>query len=79
MDVDRRPGGTLKRLSPWGVLHPAVLKMLQRAYQSHMLVCVHMGMHGFFQKAIIAKLTRKTNMILKKSNKTQLTYASPIQ
>ncbi len=52
---------------------PDVLKMLQRAYPSHVVVCMHTHMHGFMGKSIVSSLTGKTTTLLKKNTNTQLT------
>ena len=72
MDVIARPEAPLSAFRQWGVFAPTagprarpdVLKMLQRAYPSHM------GMHAFIEKAIIFELTRITTTLLKKNNNT---------
>ena len=79
MDVIAGPEAPLSAFRHRGVLLPLlareldVLKMLQRAYPSHVVVCMHMGTHGFMEKAIIFRLTCKTITLLKKNNNTQLT------
>ena len=56
--------------------NPDVLKMLQRAYPSHVVVCMHTHMHGFMEKAIISRWICKTTTLLKKYNNRYPTYLS---